>query len=405
MTSQPQERDSREAEPSGNGTRRSVAAHGGRTIARLGRVVRRAIRGWASPARVARKPGAAPGIELANLSRIPTTGKVYVTCTDYGPDQVQVHDIESPEALLDDHRPSWAQARWINIDGLSDMAFIQAIARKYQLHPLAIEDVLHTPQRPKVDAYPSGEGQQARLFVVVRMFQLVDGHLQSEQISMFLWHNTVLTFQETHGDVWDPIRQRLATPGTRLRNNDASFLLYALIDAIVDHCFPILDQYCDRIEQLEDALRGGPKPAVMQDIQEIKRELLLLRRQIAPLRDVVQTMQREPHECISETTRLYLRDVYDHVVHTIDLLETYREFAQGLADSYNSAVAIRANEVMRLLTLIATIFIPITFVTGLFGMNFQLPWQDHPWSFGVVVLGCAGVVGGMLLYFRRRGWL
>ncbi|QOJ18842.1 MAG: magnesium/cobalt transporter CorA [Phycisphaeraceae bacterium] len=405
MTSQTRDRDTTGPGPPDAGARRGGASNGGRTIARLGRVVRRAIRGWASPARVARKPGAAPGIELANLTRLPTTGQVYVTCTDYGPDQVQVHDIASPEALAEDHRPEWATVRWINIDGLSDMSFIQAIARKYQLHPLAIEDVLHTPQRPKVDNYPGNETQHARLFVVVRMFQLVDGHLQSEQISMFLGNRTVLTFQETHGDVWDPIRQRLATAGTRLRNNDASFLLYALIDAIVDHCFPILDKYCDRIERLEDALRGGPKPVVMQEIQEIKRELLLLRRQIAPLRDVVQSMQREPHECISETTRLYLRDVYDHVVHTIDLLETYREFAQGLADSYNSAVAIRANEVMRLLTLIATIFIPITFVTGLFGMNFQLPWQDHPWSFGVVVLGCAGAVGGMLLYFRRRGWL
>ena len=211
----------------------------------------------------------------------------------------------------------------------------------------------------------------ARLFVVARMLQLKGGHLSSEQISFFVGHRTLLTFQETPGDVWDPIRRRLQNPSSQLRRGDASFLLYSLIDAIVDHGFPILEFYGDRLEEIEEQVLTGAGQEVIPQIHRLRRELLLFRREVWPMRDVIRTLQREPHECMGETTRTYLRDVHDHIVQIIELCDTYREFASGLAETYMSSLSIRMNEVMKLLTIITTIFIPITFLAGVYGMNFR----------------------------------
>ncbi|MCU0293896.1 MAG: magnesium/cobalt transporter CorA, partial [Thermoanaerobaculaceae bacterium] len=287
------------------------------------------------------------------------------------------------------------------------------LAIKYDLHPLAIEDVLHLSQRPKLDAYDAASEHQARLFVIVRMLQLVEDRLESEQVSIFLGHKTVLTFQEAPGDVWDPIRTRLQTRGSRLRQNDASFLAYALIDAIVDHCFPILEHYGDRLEELEDSILERPTSSVISEVHTLKRELLLLRRALWPMREVVHTLQREPHECMSDTTRTYLRDVYDHTVQIIDIIETYREVATALAETYMTSVSTRLNEIMKVLTIIGTIFIPLTFLAGVWGMNFgdSMPETLHaaeyfPWIYPVGFWAlCLATAAGLYAWIRRRGWL
>ncbi len=359
------------------------------------------------PERPGGRPGDAPGIEWDQLLTMPRGERpVTVTVIDYCPARHEVRTITDLNAFLAEHRPAGTVVRWINVDGIDDPHVIRGLAKKYSLHPLAIEDLLHVPQRPKVDPYEPDGDHHARLFVIARMLQLVEGRLESEQISMFLGHNTVLTFQEQPGDCWDPIRQRIARPGSRLRQNDASFLLYALIDSIVDHCFPILEEYGDRLEALDDEILENPSPVVIRKVHTLKRELLVLRRDFWPLREVVNALQREPHDCMSDTTRTYLRDVYDHLVQILDIVENYREIAIGIGESYMTAMSNRMNEVMKVLTIIATIFIPITFFAGVYGMNFEyLPELKWRWAYPTFWIISGFVAGGMLLWFRRRDWI
>jgi magnesium transporter len=353
------------------------------------------------------KPGAVAGIELSELARMPATQEpVTVTCIDYGPQQAHVQRVADLPSFLAVHRPEWATVRWINVDGLGDMAAVRGFAEKYHLHPLAVEDVLNVTHRPKVEAYADDGTMQARLFIVARMLELSNGHLHSEQISIFLGHRTVLTFQESPGDVWDGIRQRIQTSGSRLRINDASFLVHSLLDAIVDACFPILEFYGDRLEDVEAEVLASPTPAAIQNIHALKRELLLLRRAVWPMREVINSLQREPHPCMSDATRTYMRDVYDHTVQIIDIVETYREMATGLTETYMSAMSQRLNEVMKVLTIIGTIFIPLTFFAGVYGMNFRhFPEIEWVWGYGFFWAVCVVTAVTMVLWFRRRQWL
>ena len=353
------------------------------------------------------KPGAVAGIELSELARMPATQeRVTVTCIDYGPQQAHVQTVTDITAFLSAHRPEWATVRWINIDGLSDMSCIRGFAEKYRLHPLAVEDVLNVTHRPKVEAYVDDGIMQARLFIVARMLELSESHLRSEQISIFLGHRTVLTFQESPGDVWDGIRQRIQASGSRLRANDASFLVHSLLDAIVDACFPILEFYGDRLEDVEAEVLASPTPAAIQNIHALKRELLLLRRAVWPMREVISSLQREPHPCMSDATRTYMRDVYDHTVQIIDIVETYREMATGLTETYMSAMSQRLNEVMKVLTIIGTIFIPLTFIAGVYGMNFKhFPEIEWVWGYPFFWAVCAVTAVAMVLWFRRRQWI
>jgi magnesium transporter len=354
------------------------------------------------------KPGEAPGVEYDEIQKLPSgSSRVYVKCIDYSHDQVLVQDVDDLDDFLVHHRPEWSAVRWINIDGLTDMDVIHALAEKYQLHPLAVEDLIRVPERPKVESIGGSDSElQTRLFIIARMLQINDGQLQNEQISIFLGHKTVLTFQEDHGDVWDPIRQRIQTKGSRLRLNDASFLVYALLDAIVDHCFPILEYYGDRLEELEDLVLSDPQRTTISAIHKVKRELLLLRRAAWPMREIISTLHKEPHECMGDVARVYMRDVYDHIVQIIDIIETYRELANDLTETYISSISNRMNEVMKVLTVIGTIFIPLTFLAGVYGMNFRhFPELDKAWGYPAFWGICVVVSGIMLLIFHRRGWL
>jgi magnesium transporter len=268
--------------------------------------------------------------------------------------------------------------------------------------------MLHKMQRPKVEAYGGEDSTyMARLFLVTQALQLRDGSLQHEQVSIFLGHKTVLTFQANRSTEWEPIRQRIKAKGSRLRTSDASFLAYSLLDAIVDNCFPILEIYSERAEELEGLILGRPQADIVNQVHQFKRDLLMMRWVVWPMREMVSYLQREPHECVSETTRLYLRDLYDHVVQIIDLIETYREIANDLIETYMSSVSNRMSETMKVLTLISTIFIPLTFLAGVYGMNFRHlpPELGQVWAYPAFWGVCFVLAGLMIWAFRRRHWL
>lgn len=352
--------------------------------------------------------GAAPGIEHHEITTLPSRqGQSAITCIDYSLANVSIREIDDVQAFVNTHRPEWSAERWIDVTGLSDMQAIQALATKYDLHPLAIEDLLHKTQRPKVDAYGGEESEYlARLFIVARDLSISDNKLQDEQVSIFLGHKTVLTFHDHQISEWDPIRQRIKAKGSRLRANDASFLAYSLLDALVDGCFPILEYYSNRAEELEDLILEQSQPNLISEIHQLKRDLLQMRWVIWPLREVVSNLQRDPHECLSETTRVYLRDLYDHVIQLIEIIETYREISSDLTETYMSSVSNRMSEVMKVLTLIGTIFIPLTFLAGVYGMNFRhFPELNQVWAYPAFWVICLVAVAVMVLYFRRRKWL
>lgn len=360
------------------------------------------------PVRTKSNPGAAPGLELDEIIQISgETGEVSLSCIDYCPAEVQVQAVHDLDSFLSHHRPEWSKVRWINVDGLSDMKVIHALATKYELHPLAIEDVLHVTQRPKVEPYGGEDSEKlARLFIVVRALALKGKELRSEQISIFLGHKTLLTFCERTLDHWNPIRQRIQSKNSRLRANDASFLMYSLLDAIVDRFFPILEAYSDLAEDLEAAILDRTERKSIHDIHQFKRDLLLLHRVAWPMREVVSNLHRDPHECMSEDTRLYMHDLYDHVIQIMDIVEILRENASDLTETYMSSASHRMNEIMKVLTIIGTIFIPLTFLAGVYGMNFHhFPELDKPWAYPAFWGVCLLVAGAMLVMFRKRDWL
>jgi magnesium transporter len=351
--------------------------------------------------------GAAPGIEHDEIANLPGgTGKVSISCMDYCPDQVLIQEIDNLEDFINRHRPESTSVRWISVDGLSDKKAIHVLATKYNLHPLAIEDMLQKTHRSKVEAYGGDDSEfKTRLFIVTHALQIREGRVHHEQVSIFLGHNTVLTFQENGSTEWDIIRQRIKSKGSRLRISDASFLAYSLLDAIIDSCFPILETYGDRAEELEALILERSQPDLISQIHQFKRDLLLLRWVVWPMREVVSSLQRDPHECVSEATCVYLRDLYDHVVQIIDLIESYREIASDLIEMYMSSVSNRMNEIIKVLTIIGTIFIPLTFLAGVYGMNFKFfPELDLVWGYQAFWLLCLIITGIMLLVFRRRHW-
>jgi len=350
-------------------------------------------------------PGTSPGIETQELSARPSTeAPIQVTCVDYCPEQMQLERVADLGDFLARHRPIWSKVRWIHIAGLSQMEAIRAFAEKYQLHPLAIEDMLIATQRPKLEDYPGSEELPGRLFIVARTVRIDGDALRSEQVSVFLGRTTLLSFQEAPSPVFESIYHRIEVLGSRLRTHDVGFLLYALVDAIVDSYFPVLEHHAECLEEFDDDLRVSLDQTILQKIHVIKRNLVLLRRAIWPMRELVVQLQRDKHECLSETALTYFRDVYDHCVQIIDLLETYREIAAALTETYMAAVSNRMNEIMKVLTVIGTIFIPLTFLAGVYGMNMPIPENHWSWSYPVFWAVCIASACGMLVWFRRRGW-
>jgi magnesium transporter len=345
-------------------------------------------------------PGSTPGIEsFGSIDQPPTPDAVNVQWHDYGVDKVNFVESGDLEKLCSAARPEGSTVRWINVDGLHPYV-VNRLRQAYGFHTLAAEDVLRTSQRPKLETFDN------HLFVVVRMLTLKEGVLRQEQVSIFLFKDTLITFQEGKGDVWDPIRQRLQKKGSRLRSMGPAYLLYTLLDAVVDHTFPLLESYGDLLEEIEVAVIDDPKPDIQRQIHRIKRELVVLRRVLWPLREVVNELHRDETDRIPKEVKTFMRDVYDHAVQVMEIIETYREQAGGLNDLYMSAVSNRMNEIMKVLTIMASFFIPITFVAGVYGMNFEhipeLAWKYGYSTFWIV---CLSVISGLLIFFRRKGWL
>lgn len=344
-------------------------------------------------------PGSSPGIEsLLDDTAPPAEGSIGIHCVQYSEAKLESFEVTDLQGFLAEPRPDWVKVRWINVDGLHPH-IVNLFRATFGFHTLAAEDVLRTPQRPKLEDYDT------YLFIVMHMLSLDELKVSDEQVSLFFYSDTLITFQEREGDIWDPVRERLKNPESRLRNQDVSYLLYTLLDALVDHCFPLLEKYGDQLESLEDQILTNPAHESQRRIHAVKRELSLLRRVLWPTREVINTLQREETSEVSPYTRTYMRDVYDHTIQVMDVLETYREMAGGLNDLYMSVVSNRMNEVMKVLTLMASFFIPITFLAGVYGMNFEhIPELAWPYSYAVFWGVCLLTVGGLASYFFRKGW-
>jgi len=291
---------------------------------------------------------------------------------------------------------------WINIDGLQKIEIIEKIGKQFGIHPLVLEDVANTGQRPKIEDFGD------YIFAVLKMLQYneKDKETQIEQISLILGSNWVISFQENEGDVFDPIRERLRTDKGRIRKMGADYLVYALLDAVVDNYFVVLERIGEKIEGIEDEIVTNPSPETLQAIHDLKRQMILLRKSVWPLREVISRLERWESKLINKSIDIFLRDVYDHTIQVIDAVETYRDMLSGMLDIYMSSVSNRMNEVMKVLTIIATIFIPLTLVAGIYGMNFTyMPELEWIWGYPFILLIMLAVVIVMLFYFRKRKWL
>ncbi len=345
-------------------------------------------------------PGTPPGTLVAD----PEAPHPVIRILAYGPEEVVEQEITEPGRVRD-FLNKWP-VLWLDVEGLGDVETIRTLGEVFGLHRLALEDVLSVHQRPKIEQY--GE----YYFIVTRMVRLGE-HLETEQLSLFLGKNFILTFQEGRpGDYLNLIRERIRQKGGRIREAGLDYLAYALLDAIVDCYFPILEEYGERLEAFEDEILTRPYGDTVARIHEIKRNLLTLRRAIWPQRETFNTLLRDELPLVTSETRLYLRDCYDHVTQLIDLIETYRELGADLIDVYLSSISNRTNEIMRVLTVISTIFIPLTFIAGVYGMNFNSsasPWNmpelNWFWGYPLSLALMAAVALGQLIFFRRRGWL
>lgn len=326
---------------------------------------------------------------------------VQITVIDYLGDDYNEREVDSVKDILP-YKDSQSNS-WININGLHNVDLIDNIGKNFDVHPLVLEDILHTTQRPKLEEFDN------YIFIVLRMFFYNDEtkELKNEQVSLILGKNYLLTFQEDLGDVFDPVRERLRKGGVRMRKGGPDYLAYALIDAVVDSYFHILELLGEDIEEIEERLVQDAEREELRVIHRLRRELIMLRKSVWPLREVLSAIQRSEIGLIREQTGVYLRDVYDHTIQVIDTIESYRDMVVSMLDTYLSSISNKMNEVMKVLTIIATIFIPLTFLAGVYGMNFkhfpelQKEWM-YPWGFWIFITVAALL---MLWYFRRKKWL
>lgn len=342
--------------------------------------------------------GLAPGslVYVGDKEKQPVT----ITLISYKDDKFTEQKISRADELLNLKESD--TTNWINIDGVHNIEILEMIGKNFNIHPLTLEDILNTNQRPKVDEYPN------YLYIVLRMFFLdeKDKSLKNEQVSLMLTKNYLITFLESPGDVFDPVRERIKKAGTIMRKSGTGYLSYALIDAIVDSYFHILEKLGEEVETLEDNIVLNPSKNDIQTIHLLRREMLLLRRAIWPLREVISSLQRNEVDFFDEKIRIYLRDVYDHTIQVIDTIESYRDMIVGMLDTYLSSTSNKLNEVMKVLTVISTMFIPLTFIAGVFGMNFKnfpelgFEWM-YPWGFWAFTVL---IIIGMTFFFKHKKW-
>lgn len=344
-----------------------------------------------------RKAGLPPGTLVHTGERKTQTPRI--TLFDYDEQNFQ----EKQPTRIEECFPfkETATVTWINIDGLHDVGLIERLGKQFELHPLILEDILSTEQRPKLEDYDK------HLFIVVRMltYNGQADSVEAEQVSMVVGANFLISFQEAVGDVFDVIRDRIRNAKGRIRKMGADYLAYSLIDAIVDNYFGILERLGEKIGSVEEELVTKPSQETLRRIQFLKREMIFLRKSVWPLREVINGLQRSESSLVTKPIVIYLRDVYDHTIHIMDTIESFRDMISGMLEIYVSSISNGLNSIMKVLTIIATIFIPLTFIVGVYGMNFpNMPELRWRWSYPLVWVVIIASAVGMLVYFRKKKW-
>jgi magnesium transporter len=345
------------------------------------------------------KSGLAPGTLIHVGEK--KAEKVVVRVLAYNSEKLIERELENVEECLEfKNHPDLSF--WINVDGLDRVDIIEKLGDCFNIHPLTLEDILNTRQRPKTEDYDS------YIYSVLKMI-LLDPEKKEiiiDQISIIFGFNYILSFQEREGDVFDPVRERFENPSSRLRKSGVDYLAYSLIDAVVDNYFLILEHFGEEIEYLEEGLVTQPRPETLKTIQKYKRDLITLRKSVWPLRELINGLQRVESGLIKETTSIYLRDIYDHTIQVIDSVEELRDILSSMVDVYLSSLSYRMNDVMKVLTVIATIFIPLTFISGVYGMNFKyMPELNWRWGYPAVMFGMILLAVSMFIYFKKRKWV
>lgn len=344
-----------------------------------------------------RKRGVPPGV--LDYTRKDSAHKAGISVIAYSEDRVKTLPVSSIGEALD-MRDTFS-VTWINVCGLGSSGILERIGSELNVHPLILEDILNTGQRPKAEIFND------YIYVVLKMIHYKDdiGNLDVEQVSLIFGSDYVISFQEREGDLFDSVRERICNGKGRIRKSGPDYLAYAMIDALVDNYFLVMEKMGDFIEHLEARVMSRPDQNLVSRVHRYKRDLIFLRRSTWPLREELALLLREENPMIDPSTLPYLRDLYEHTIQVIDTVETFRDMVSGLLDVYLSSVSNRMNEVMKVLTIIATIFIPLTFITGIYGMNFVYMPEFHlKWAYPAVLLLFAIIAAGMLIYFRRKKW-
>ena len=351
-----------------------------------------------NPSKTKRKAGLPPGT-LIPPAGSPDSGPSVITIIDYDAGSCQEKIVSSFEECLPFKETN--TVAWINIDGLSDIGLIEQMGKSFGIHPLVLESILNTEQRPKM------EDLETYLYVNLKMLQYIEtSHkVKIEQVSLIIGKKYIISFQEDVGDVFNPVRERIRKEG-RIRKYGTDYLAYALIDAIVDNYFTVMESLGERVEMLEEDLASNPSKDMLLNIHTLKKDMIYLRKSVWPLREVISGLERSDNPLIRDTTRIYLRDVYDHTIQVIDTIETFRDMVSGMIDIYLSGMSMRLNEIMKVLTLIATIFIPLTFIVGIYGMNFKnMPELSNPYGYVGVWVVIILITSVMLLYYHKKRWI
>ena len=347
--------------------------------------------------KLSRKAGLPPGTLTPGAGK--KEGSVRVTIIDYSPTTFQEKQVEEIEECLVYKETD--TVTWINIDGIYDTSLLERLGKCYDIHPLILEDIQNTEQRPKM------QDLDTYIYAGLKMLMFLpqEKRVKIEHVSLIIGKNYLISFQEDIGDVFDPVRERIRKEG-RIRKFGPDYLAYSLIDLIVDNYFLVAEHLEDEVEDLETDIVTNTSRETLSRVNKLKKDMIFLRKSVWPLREVISGLERSESPLIRDSTRIYLRDVYDHTIQVIDTLEVFRDMVSGMIDIYLSSLSNRMNEIMKVLTLIATIFIPLTFIVGIYGMNFEyMPELAHPYGYTGVWVVMITVVIVMLLYFRKRGWI
>lgn len=311
----------------------------------------------------------------------------------------ELHDVSADQCRNFSKTPG---VTWINVNGIHDIALIAALGTCFDLHPLTLEDIVNTSQRLKIEEFPN------YIFIVLKMmtFNETTSRIDIEHVSLILGEHFVISFQEGAGDVFDPVRERLRSAKGRIRSMKSDYLAYSLMDAVVDHYFLAVERIGERIEEIDDRVLTESKPEDINEIHRLKRDILMVRKAVWPLREEIGAVAKSDVAMIRQETKVYWRDLYDHTFQILDMADTYRDLLGGMHDTYLSGMSHRMNEIMKVLTIIATIFIPLTFIAGVYGMNFErMPELTWRWGYYLILGVMLGVGAGLLYFFRRKKWI